>query len=102
MNGNKQVVRALQGNVDLHDLNEGFTPGLNRAVGLFEGSSYDAGQSSEDLKKVRKVAQEGQEQSTTSECSGPSSECGQHPSTSTSESQQNTQEMEMRNVRSNT
>ena len=85
---NKQVVRALEGNLDLHDLNEGTTPGNSRAFGQYN----------EDLKKLRKLALESQEQGTTSEYSGPSSVYGQYSSTSTSGAQQSTQEMEMRNV----
>ena len=100
MNDNKQVVRALEGNIALDDLNEGITPGHSRAFGSFEGSGYDTGQYNEDLKKFRKLALESREQGTTSEYSGPSSEYVQHLSTSSSGGQQNTQEMEMGNVKS--
>ncbi|XP_027344865.1 proline-rich receptor-like protein kinase PERK1 [Abrus precatorius] len=93
-----QVVRALEGNISLEDLNEGSTPGHSRVFGSFESSNYDTIQYSEDLKKFRKLALESQEQGA-SEYSGPSSEYGQHPSVSTSSGQQNTQEMEMGNVK---
>ncbi|TKY64487.1 Proline-rich receptor protein kinase PERK1 [Spatholobus suberectus] len=93
-----QVVRALEGNISLEDLNEGGTPGHSRVFGSFESSSYDSVQYSEDLKKFKKLALESQEQGI-SEYSGPSSEYGQHPSVSTSSGQQNTQEMEMGNVK---
>ncbi|RDY04743.1 Proline-rich receptor-like protein kinase PERK1, partial [Mucuna pruriens] len=93
-----QVVRALEGNIPLEDLNEGSTPGHSRVFGSFESSSYDCVQYSEDLKKFKKLALESQEQGV-SEYSGPSSDYGQHPSVSTSSGQQNTQEMEMGNVK---
>ncbi|KAI9072040.1 hypothetical protein K1719_046001 [Acacia pycnantha] len=44
-----QVVRALEGNISLDDLNEGNTPGHSRAFNSFESSGYDTGQYHEDL-----------------------------------------------------
>lgn len=93
-----QVVRALEGNISLEDLNEGSAPGHSRVFGSFESSSYDSLQYSEDLKKFKKLALESQVQGS-SQYSGPSSEYGQHPSGSTSSGQQNTQETEMGNVK---
>ncbi|QCE02050.1 proline-rich receptor-like protein kinase PERK15 [Vigna unguiculata] len=89
-----QVVRALEGNISLEDLNEGSAPGHSRVFGSFEGSSYDSIQYSEDMKNFRKLALESQEQGI-SEYSGPSSDYGRHPSVSTSSGQQNTQEIEL-------
>ncbi|KAG5021257.1 hypothetical protein JHK85_017599 [Glycine max] len=91
-----QVVRALEGNISLEDLNDGIAPGHSRVFGSFESSSYDSVQYREDLKNFKKLALESQEQGI-SEYSGPSSEYGRHPSVSTSSDQQNTQEMEMGN-----
>ncbi|KAK7349185.1 hypothetical protein VNO77_06350 [Canavalia gladiata] len=95
-----EVVRALEGNISLENLNEGSKPGHSRAFGSFESSNYDPIQYSEDLKKFRKLALETQELGV-SEYSGPSpsSESGQYTSVSTSSGQQNTQEMEMGNVK---
>ncbi|XP_047152385.1 proline-rich receptor-like protein kinase PERK15 [Vigna umbellata] len=89
-----QVVRALEGNISLEDLNEGSAPGHSRVFGSFEGSSYDSVQYSEDMKNFRKLTVESQEQGI-SEYSGPSSDYGRHPSVSTSSGQQNTQEIEL-------
>ncbi|KAF7843350.1 proline-rich receptor-like protein kinase PERK15 [Senna tora] len=83
-----QVVRALEGNISLDDLNEGNTPGHSRAFSSFESTNYDTNQYNEDLKKFRKLALD----QGTSEYSGPSSEYGQHQSASSSSGQQNTQE----------
>ncbi|XP_054781446.1 proline-rich receptor-like protein kinase PERK1 [Prosopis cineraria] len=83
-----QVVRALEGNISLDDLNEGSTAGHSRAFGSFESSGYDTGQYNEDLKKFRKLALEQE----TSEYSGPSSDYGQHQSASSSSGLQNAQE----------
>ncbi|WVZ25070.1 hypothetical protein V8G54_003614 [Vigna mungo] len=94
INNTEQVVRALEGNISLEDLNEGSAPGHSRVFGSFEGSSYDSVQYSEDMKNFRKLALESQEQGI-SEYSGPSSDYGRHPSVSTSSGQQNTQEIEL-------
>ncbi|KAL9304465.1 hypothetical protein ACSQ67_021728 [Phaseolus vulgaris] len=94
INDTEQVVRALEGNISLEDLNEGSAPGHSRVFGSFESSSYDSVQYSEDMKNFRKLALESQEQGI-SEYSGPSSDYGRHPSVSTSSGQQNTQEIEL-------
>ncbi|KAI9107849.1 hypothetical protein K1719_021185 [Acacia pycnantha] len=83
-----QVVRALEGNISLDDLNEGNTPGHSRAFNSFESSGYDTGQYNEDLKKFRKLALEQE----TSEYSGPSSDFGKHQSASSSSGLQNAPE----------
>lgn len=90
-----QVVRALEGNLSLDDLNEGMKPGHSRAFGSYESTDYDSNQYKEDLKKFRKMALETQEKGT-SECSGPSCESAPLQSVSSSEGQQTTQEMELR------
>jgi len=37
-----QIVRALEGNLALDDLNEGMEPRHNRAFSLFESADYDS------------------------------------------------------------
>lgn len=86
-----QIVRALEGNLPLDELNEGLRPGHS---GIYDGSygssDFDAAQYKEDLKKFRKMALESQAQNS-SECSGPTSEFGPHPSGSSSEGLRTTQ-----------
>ncbi|XAR53340.1 Non-specific serine/threonine protein kinase [Bertholletia excelsa] len=89
-----QVVRALEGDVSLSDLNEGITPGHSRAYGSHGSSDYDTNQYNEDIKKFRKMAF-GTQDYGGSEYSGPTSEYGLYPSGSSSEGQHTTQEMEM-------
>lgn len=88
-----QIVRALEGNISLDDLNEGVTPGHSTVF-----TDYNTGQYKEDLRKFQKLALESQEQGS-SECSGPSSDFGQHPSASGSEGQQTTQEIELEKMK---
>lgn len=85
-----QVVRALEGDVSLEDLNEGVRPGHSR-FGSYSSSDYDSGQYNEDMKKFRKMAFNNNY--TSSQYSAPTSEYGQIPSASSSEGHQ-TQEME--------
>ncbi|KAE8714687.1 Proline-rich receptor-like protein kinase PERK2 [Hibiscus syriacus] len=85
-----QVVRALEGNISLDDLNEGITPGHSRAFGSFESSDYSSIQFKEDMKKFRKMALESQELAS-SEYSAVASEYGINPSSSSTEGQQSTQ-----------
>ncbi|KAJ6759462.1 SERINE-THREONINE/TYROSINE-PROTEIN KINASE CATALYTIC DOMAIN-CONTAINING PROTEIN-RELATED [Salix koriyanagi] len=89
-----QVVRALEGDVSLSDLNEGIRPGNSRVYGSYGSSDYDTSQYNEDMKKFRKMALGSQEYGASSEYSGPTSEYGLNPSGSSSEGQ-NTREMEM-------
>ncbi|XP_021731977.1 proline-rich receptor-like protein kinase PERK15 [Chenopodium quinoa] len=87
-----QVVRALEGNLSVEDLLKEIPPD-NRA---FHGSTdYDSNsaQYKEDLKKFRKLALESQEQST-GEYSVFTNEHGVPPSTSSTENQLDTQEVE--------
>ncbi|XP_047307627.1 proline-rich receptor-like protein kinase PERK1 [Impatiens glandulifera] len=90
-----QVVRALEGDVSLADLNEGIKPGHSTVYSSHESSDYDTSQYNEDMKKFRKMAFETQEQGS-SEYSGgkTTSEYGLNPSGSSSEGV-NTREMEM-------
>lgn len=91
-----QVVRALEGDVSLADLNEGgIKPGHSTVYSSHESSDYDADQYKEDMKKFRKMALETQEYGS-SEYSGgrTTSEYGLNPSGSSSEGV-NTREMEM-------
>ncbi|KAK3041675.1 hypothetical protein RJ639_001485 [Escallonia herrerae] len=88
-----QVVRALEGDVSLSDLNEGIKPGHSSVYSSQGSSDYDTAQHKEDLKKFRKMALESQEY-TSSEYSRPTSEYGLNPSGSSSEGQQ-TGEMQM-------
>ncbi|KAJ1262174.1 hypothetical protein BS78_09G087600 [Paspalum vaginatum] len=86
-----QVVRALEGDVSLEDLNEGVRPGHSRFFGSYSSSDYDSGQYNEDMQKFRKMAFNNNY--TSSQYSAPTSEYGQIPSASSSEGHQ-TQEME--------
>lgn len=94
-----QVVRALEGNLSVGDLLKEIPPD-NRA---FHGSTdYDSSaQYKEDLKKFRKLALESQEQST-GEYSVFTNEHGAPPSTSSTENQHDTQEIETRKTKTGT
>lgn len=91
-----QIVRALEGDVSLSDLNEGIRPGHSALYSSHGSSDYDTSQYNEDLKKFRKMALASQEYGS-SEYSEPTSEYGANPSVSGSEnsSRQTTREMEM-------
>ncbi|KAJ1281885.1 hypothetical protein BS78_03G008000 [Paspalum vaginatum] len=100
-----QVVRALEGDVSLDDLNEGVRPGHSRFMGSYSSSSaseYDTKQYKEDLKKFRKMALGGGGSGVQSSSQQtPTSEYGQNPSVSSSEGHQSqaAQETEMASVR---
>ncbi|CAH8257198.1 unnamed protein product [Arabidopsis lyrata] len=52
-----QIVRALEGNVSLSDLNEGMRPGHSNVYSSYGGSTdYDTSQYNDDMKKFRKMA----------------------------------------------
>ncbi|KAH7511919.1 hypothetical protein FEM48_Zijuj12G0034300 [Ziziphus jujuba var. spinosa] len=89
-----QIVRALEGDVSLSDLNEGIRPGQSNLYSSYGSSDYDTSQYNEDMKKFRKMALGSQEYGASSEYSGPTSEYGLYPSGSSSEGQ-TTREMEM-------
>ena len=75
----KQVVRALEGNLSLDDLNEEIS------LGTAGNIDYDNDQYKENLNKYRKMVLNSQEQGS-SECSGPSTDSALHQSVSSSES----------------
>ncbi|XP_077219705.1 proline-rich receptor-like protein kinase PERK15 [Tasmannia lanceolata] len=86
-----QIVRALEGNVSLDNLNEGVTPGHSM---LYGSSDYDSSQYNEDMKKFRKMALGSQEYASSEYSGRTTSEYGLNPSASSSEGQL-TREMEM-------
>ncbi|RWW51940.1 hypothetical protein BHE74_00041681 [Ensete ventricosum] len=88
-----KIMRALEGDVSLEDLNEGVRPGHSRFYSSHGSSDYDSGQYNEDMKKFRKMALTPEYGS--SDYSAPTSEYGQHPSASASSEGQHTQEIEM-------
>ncbi|KAB5574216.1 hypothetical protein DKX38_001410 [Salix brachista] len=101
-----QIVRALEGNMPLDELNEGITSGFSMVYS--SGSSeYNTRQYMDDLKKFRKLALESSEHdnstvnplaSTSSqECSEPTSESGRNTFSSCSEGQQTKPEMNSTN-----
>ncbi|KAK3410943.1 hypothetical protein EUGRSUZ_J02969 [Eucalyptus grandis] len=77
-----QVVRALEGNLSLNDLNEGIMPGHSRVYSRCQSLDYETSQDQEDSKKFGMMALESQEQAT-SEFSGHNSEDGLQPSINT-------------------
>ncbi|CDO98035.1 unnamed protein product [Coffea canephora] len=79
-----QIVRALEGNISLEELNEGIKPGHSTRYDSYGSSDFDTAQYKEELKKFRKMALEFEEQNL-SECSGPTSDFGLQPSASSSE-----------------
>ncbi|CAH8392309.1 unnamed protein product [Eruca vesicaria subsp. sativa] len=79
-----QIVRALEGDASLDDLNEGTKPGQSALFGRGSSSDYDSGSYSADMKKFRKVALDSQDYGASSEY-GNTSEYGLHPSSSSSE-----------------
>ncbi|KAJ8568883.1 hypothetical protein K7X08_032580 [Anisodus acutangulus] len=89
-----QVVRALEGDVSLSDLNEGIRPGHSTVYSSYGSSDYDASQYNEDMTKFRIMALASQEYGSTDQYSNSTSEYGLNPSGSSSEGQQ-TREMEM-------
>ncbi|KAL8206195.1 hypothetical protein R6Q57_009746 [Mikania cordata] len=90
-----QVVRALEGDMSLSDLDDGIKPGHSS---VYTGSSdYDTAQYNEDMIKFRKMALGTQEYGS-SEYSRPTSEYGLNPSGSSNEGP-NTGELDMGRVR---
>lgn len=89
-----QVVRALEGDMSLSDLNEGIRPGHSTVYSSHGSSDYDTTQYNEDMIKFRKMALASQEYAS-SEVSRPTSEYGLHLSGSSSSEGQQTREMEM-------
>ncbi|KAI3786886.1 hypothetical protein L1987_40941 [Smallanthus sonchifolius] len=90
-----QVVRVLEGDVSLSDLDDGIKPGHSS---VYNGSSdYDTAQYNEDMIKFRKMAL-GTQEYASSEYSRPTSEYALNPSGSSSEGR-NMREMEMSKLR---
>ncbi|XP_030498949.2 proline-rich receptor-like protein kinase PERK4 [Cannabis sativa] len=56
-----QIVRALEGDVSLDDLNEGVRPGYSSIYTSSESSDYDASAYNADMKRFRKMALTSQE-----------------------------------------
>ncbi|GAB2283073.1 Proline-rich receptor-like protein kinase perk1 [Dionaea muscipula] len=81
-----QIVRALEGDVSLDDLNEGVRPGQSTVFSSSAGSSdYDTSNYSADLKKFRQMAFGTQEWGSGMYTGdGLTSEYGLNPSTSSS------------------
>ncbi|CAO2822855.1 unnamed protein product [Amaranthus hypochondriacus] len=100
-----QVVRALEGEVSLSDLNEGIRPGQSSIYSSYGSSDYDTNQYKDDLKKFRQMALASQDYGS-SEYGGTTSEYGMYPSGSSSEGQSRqttreitTREMEMGKIK---
>ncbi|KAL9229449.1 hypothetical protein vseg_004913 [Gypsophila vaccaria] len=79
-----QIVRALEGDVSLDDLNIGTKPGQALAYGS-DGSDYDTRAYSADLKKFRQMAFATQDFASSEYGGGTTSEYGLNPSTSSSD-----------------
>lgn len=81
-----QIVRALEGDVSLEDLNEGVKPGQSSYFGGGNSSSsdYDASSYSADMKKFRKMALDSQNFASSEY--GATSEYGLNPSSSSESS----------------
>nr|CAB3475674.1 unnamed protein product [Digitaria exilis] len=97
-----QVVRALEGDVSLDDLNEGVRPGHSRFMGSYgsSASDYDTNQYRDDLKKFRKMALGGSGVQSSSQHTPTTSEHGQNPSAaSSSDGHQATKETELGSVK---
>ncbi|XP_055800929.1 proline-rich receptor-like protein kinase PERK1 [Solanum dulcamara] len=87
-----QVLRALEGDVSLSDLNEGIKPGHSTVYSSYTSSDYDTLQYNEDMKKFRKMAlATSQEYGSSDQYSNPTSEYGLNPSGSSSEGQHTTE-----------
>lgn len=95
------MVRALEGDVSLEDLNEGVRPGHSRIYGSYSGSSdYDTMQYNKDLEKFRKMALGPftSKDYASSEYTVPASEHSHMPLVSSNESRE-TGETEMQNTK---
>ncbi|KAM6585806.1 hypothetical protein CsatB_012808 [Cannabis sativa] len=85
------ILRALEGHISLDELDEGVKPGDSTIYSSYGSQDYKSHQYREDMEKFKKLALQSQEQ-VTSEYSLPSTESGLHPSASSTEDQQNTEE----------
>ncbi|KAE8705855.1 Proline-rich receptor-like protein kinase PERK5 [Hibiscus syriacus] len=97
-----QIVRAVEGDASLSDLNEGMKPGQSSVYSSYESSEYDTSQYNEDMKRFRRMAlgTGTEEYAASNEYSEPTSEYGLYPSGSSNEGQ-TTREMEMRKLKKN-
>lgn len=86
----KQIVRALEGDSSLEDLNEGTKQNRNGAVssqgGSVETQAYDTGMYNADMNKFRKMIMNSQEYNSSD--FGATSEYGLNPSSSSSDSRE--------------
>ncbi|KAK9269646.1 hypothetical protein L1049_001423 [Liquidambar formosana] len=94
-----QVVRALEKEVSLSDLNEGIRPGHSTVYSSFGSSDSDTSQYNEDMEKFGETAL-GSREYGSSQYIGPTGEYGLNPSGSSSEGQQ-TREMEIGKTKKN-
>ncbi|KAB2072315.1 hypothetical protein ES319_A07G007300v1 [Gossypium barbadense] len=95
-----QIVRALEGESSLSDLNEGMRPGQSNVYSSYGGSSdYDASHYNEDMKRLRRAALGSLEYGASSEYSEQTSEYGLYPSGSTEG--QTTREIETGSTKKN-
>ncbi|KAE8682834.1 Proline-rich receptor-like protein kinase PERK7 [Hibiscus syriacus] len=96
------IVRALEGDASLSDLNEGMKPGQSSVYSSYESSEYDTSHYNEDMKRFRRMAlgTGTEEYAASNEYSEPTSEYGLYPSGSSNEGQ-TTREMEMRKLNKN-
>lgn len=81
-----QIVRALEGDVSLEDLNEGVKPGQSSVYSSTGSSDYDTSSYNADMKKFRKMALTSQEYASSEY--GATSEYGLNPSSSSSDSRE--------------
>ncbi|KAG5248684.1 hypothetical protein OIU78_014414 [Salix suchowensis] len=97
-----QIVRGLEGNMPLDELNEGIIPGISTVYSC-TSSDYSTRQHEEDMKKFRKLALESLEHDSTvnpqastssQEHSGPASESDHNLFIASTEDQQTTLEMD--------
>lgn len=82
-----KIVRILEGDASLDDLNDGVKPGQNSNIGSSGGdgsSDYETGTYGAEMKKFRKVTLDSRDYGASSEY-GATSEYGLDPSSSSSE-----------------
>ncbi|GAV64477.1 Pkinase_Tyr domain-containing protein [Cephalotus follicularis] len=89
-----KIVRALEGNVALDDLNEGSTPGDSMIYSFAGSSEYNSNQYKEDLQKFRKLALETEEHGSSEYSGSTISEYVPNQSSSSNDGQQTGQETE--------
>lgn len=65
-----KVVRALEGDATLEELNDGVRPGQSSVYASYSSSDYDDGQYKEDMRRFRKLALTSEEFAASSSSSG--------------------------------